>query len=289
MHTKTPKLENLQNSITSQRWGRLRKRLLDLRLQEEPNILQTAKKHKINRTTLSRRWNHVTGSKQSGYDAQRLLTTAQSNSLKKYINDLTERGLPPTNAMVRNFAAQIAQKQPGPHWIERWLKANKKDLKSGYLTSIDGARKKAESVYHYSLYYELLARKMKEYDIQAQNMYNMDEKGFLIGQLSKVRRVFTRNAYEAGRVKHVMQDGNREWITLIATICADGTGLSPGLIYQATSGNSQDSWLQDYDPTEQSCFFASSSTGWTNDDLGYSWLTTLFDRETKAKARQGRD
>jgi Tc5 transposase DNA-binding domain len=207
--------------------GSIEEALADLRLQEEPNILQTAKKHKINRTTLSRRWNHVTGSKQSGYDAQRLLTTAQSNSLKKYINDLTERGLPPTNAMVRNFAAQIAQKQPGPHWIERWLKANKKDLKSGYLTSIDGARKKAESVYHYSLYYELLARKMKEYDIQAQNMYNMDEKGFLIGQLSKVRRVFTRNAYEAGRVEHVMQDGNREWITLIATICADGTGLSP--------------------------------------------------------------
>jgi DDE superfamily endonuclease/Tc5 transposase DNA-binding domain len=269
--------------------GSIEEALADLRLQKEPNILQTARKHKVHRTTLSRRWNNVTGSKQAGYDVQRLLTTTQSNSLKKYINDLTERGLPPTNAMVRNFGAQIAQKQPGPHWVERWLKANKKDLKSGYLTPIDGARKKAESAYYYSLYYELLARKIKEYDIQPQNMYNMDEKGFLIGQLSKVRRIFTRKAYEAGRVKHVMQDGSREWITHIATICADGTSLSPGLIYQAVSGNIQDSWRQDYNPTEQSCFFSSSPTGWTNDNLGYSWLTTLFDRETKAKARQGRD
>jgi Tc5 transposase DNA-binding domain len=161
--------------------GSIEEALADLRLQEEPNILQTAKKHKVNRTTLSRRWNNVTGSKEAGYNGQRLLTTVQSNTLKKYINNLTERGLPPTNAMVRNFAVQIAQKQPGPHWIERWLKANKKDLKSGYLTPIDGARKKAESVYYYSLYYELLERKIKEYNVQPQNMYNMDEKGFLIG------------------------------------------------------------------------------------------------------------
>jgi hypothetical protein len=90
-------------------------------------------------------------------------------------------------------------------------------------------------------------------------------------------------------VQNVIQDGSREWITLIATICVDGTSLSPGLIYQATSGNIQDSWLQDYDPTTQSCFFSSSLTGWINNSLGYSWLTTIFDRETKGKARQGRD
>ena len=90
-------------------------------------------------------------------------------------------------------------------------------------------------------------------------------------------------------MQHVCQDGNREWITILATIYADGSHLSPGLIYQAISGNIQDTWLQDFDPTEQSCFFASSSTGWTNDSLGDSWLTTLFDRKTKSKARQGRD
>ena len=104
--------------------GSIEEALADLRSQNEPNILQTAKIHKVNRTTLSKRCNNVTGSRQAGYDSQRLLTTTQSNSVKKYINDLTERGLPPTNAMVRNFVAQIAQKPPGPHWVQRWLKAN---------------------------------------------------------------------------------------------------------------------------------------------------------------------
>lgn len=59
----------------------------------------------------------------------------------------------------------------------------------------------------------------------------MDKKGFLLGQLSKVKRVFSRAAFKSGRIKHVIQDGNREWITLIATIYADGTYVSPGLIY----------------------------------------------------------
>jgi hypothetical protein len=74
-------------------------------------------------------------------------------------------------------------------------------------------------------------------------MYNIDEKGFLIGFLKKVRRVFSKDAFTKGRVQNVSQDGNREWITILATICADGSHLSPGLIYQAISSNIQDTWL----------------------------------------------
>ena len=78
---------------------------------------------------------------------------------------------------------------------------------------------------------------MAEYDIQPQNIYNMDEKGFLIGFLLKARRIVSKKAFEAGRIKHVSQDGSREWITVLVIICADGTKLSPGLIYEAVSGN----------------------------------------------------
>ena len=67
------------------------------------------------------------------------------------------------------------------------------------------------------------------------------------------------------------------------------THIPPSIIYQAISGNIQDSWLTEYDPKEQSCFFASSATGWTNDELAYSWLTTVFDRNTRSKARNSRD
>ncbi len=65
--------------------------------------------------------------------------------------------------------------------------------------------------------------------------------------------------------------------------------IPPSIIYQAISGNIQDSWLTEYDFKEQSCFFASSATGWTNDELTYSWLTIVFDRNTRSKVRNSRD
>lgn len=117
----------------------------------------------------------------------------------------------------------------------------------------------------------------------------MDEKGFLIGVIRKMRRVFSKEAFDRGRIKGAGQDGNREWITLLASICMDGTWIPPALIYQAVSGDVQDTWVTEVDPEEHQVHFASSATGWTNEDLGFMWLTTIFDRYTKEKARLGRD
>jgi hypothetical protein len=100
----------------------------------------------------------------------------------------------------------------------------------------------------------------------------MDEKGFMIGVTTKAKRVFSRRKYEQGGLKQQLQDGNREWITTITCICADGTTLPPTLIYPAESGYMQDIWLQDFDSIQYQCFFTSSPTGWTNDELGYQWL-----------------
>jgi len=205
--------------------------LANLSLQDKPNISATADKHKVKRSTLSRRWNKVTRSREDGYNLMRFLSTIQSKALIKYINDLTERGLPPIVQMVQNLAAGIARRQPGNHWTARWLAAHKNELKLGYLPPINIARKKADSALYYSLYFKLLSRKIAKYNILPENIYNMDEKGLLIGFLIKLQRVFSKKAFNDGRIKNISQDGNREWITIIAAICADGTSLSLGLIY----------------------------------------------------------
>jgi hypothetical protein len=86
------------------------------------------------------------------------------------------------------------------------------------------------------------------------------------------------------------QDGNREWITCLATICMDETNIPPTLIYQATTGNLRTTWLDDFVSNEpNAAHFASIPSGWTNYNLGYAWLTTVFDRYTKKKACQGRE
>jgi hypothetical protein len=102
---------------------------------------------------------------------------------------------------------------------------------------------------------------MDKYNIQPHNCYNMDEKGFLIGHLQKVKRIFPKALMKKQRLLGARQDGSREWITLLATICADSSSLLPALIYKAVSGNLQDTWLQEYDPEEHPYWFASSPNG----------------------------
>ena len=151
---------------------------------------------------------------------------------------------------------------------------------------LDHNRSHADSAFKYILYFELLRKKIEQYRVEPQYTYNMDEKGFLVGILLKMKRIFSRRRYEEGSIKQLIQDGNREWITTIAAICADGSALLPGLIYQVTTGLIQDLWLQDFDLNAQSCFFASSLSGWTNNELRFQWLTQIFERETKAKAQR---
>jgi len=260
--------------------------LKSLDIGEKPNYAEIARKYGVERTTLSRRHRGVTRSTTEKYQNHQLLNPTQESELVKYIGGLCARGLPPTRQMIRNFASQIAGKEAGKNWADRFIKRHSLDLVSKWTSGIDSTRKRADSAFKYSLYFELLLRKMEQYKIEPQHIYNMDEKGFLIGILNKMKRVFSRIQYDKGKIKSMVQDGNREWITTIACICADGTSLTPALIYQAASGRIQDTWLQDFDPKEHKAFFTSSPSGWTNNDIGLAWLKQVFDRETKAKAKR---
>jgi hypothetical protein len=80
---------------------------------------------------------------------------------------------------------------------------------------------------------------MEEYSVEQRYTYNMDEKGFLIGFTSRRLRVFSRRMYERKEVTETIRDGSREWISVIACLCSDGTALDPGIIYQSDASTLQ--------------------------------------------------
>ena len=55
--------------------------------------------------------------------------------------------------------------------------------------------------------------------------YNIDKKGFLVSITGRSKRVFSRRMWEKKEVTAALQDGSREWITLIACVGADGEAL----------------------------------------------------------------
>jgi hypothetical protein len=86
---------------------------------------------------------------------------------------------------------------------------------------------------------------------------------------------------KSGRIKGLLQDGSREFISLLACVSATGKRMSPALIYSSESGDLQTSWLDQFDPQNpsQRCYFGASETGWTNDNMALAWLAR-FDQET---------
>jgi hypothetical protein len=253
-----------------------------LKEQDQPNISEAARLFSVDRSTLSKRFNGVTNSRSYKHENQQILTKAQEGELVKYIQNLTACGLPPTPAMVHTFVHDISGRYPGKSWMGRFLSRWKNDLESRYLRPFDVARQKADNYDEYKAYFDLIEQKIEQYSVQPANIYNMDEKGFLIGFLSKAKRVFTKAAVQQKKLVGNVQDGSREWVTTVACICADGGWIPPALIYKASTGNIQESWVQDFGHEE--AFFASSPNGWTDNQLGLAWLTQVFDRYTKAKA-----
>ncbi|CAE7221476.1 DDE 1 domain containing protein [Pyrenophora teres f. teres] len=126
---------------------------------------------------------------------------------------------------------------------------------------------------------------MKDYDIATENTYNTDEKGFMLGITARSKRVFTRAIWEQNERRAAIQDGNREWISVIACICGDGSSLPPGIIYEGKAGI-QSSWVCDLQPNLQEVFIAHSTSGWINNELGLAWLEQVFNRFTIDKARR---
>ena len=75
-----------------------------------------------------------------------------------------------------------------------------------------------------------------------------------------MRRVYSKEAFQKGNIIAAGQDGNREWITLVASICMDGSWIPPTLIYQAVSGDVQNTWVTEVNPIDHNVHFTSTAT-----------------------------
>ena len=120
---------------------------------------------------------------------------------------------------------------------------------------------------------------IEKYNITAENLYNWDEKGFIIGHASATQRIMSLEAFKSERIQYASEDGSREFISLLVCISADGTALPPALISKDDSLYLQDTWLEDWVPTHKARF-AISPNGWSCNALGLNWLETVFDRYT---------
>ncbi len=131
--------------------------LADLALQKSSNYTATAKKFNINRSTLSRRHRDIIAFVKKSKQTTSILSNQQEKELIRYINKLIERDIPSLNVMIRVFAYNISGKQSGKNWSYEFVRRHSDILQSKFLQEADLERKKADNVYQYQLYFDLVS------------------------------------------------------------------------------------------------------------------------------------
>jgi hypothetical protein len=70
----------------------------------------------------------------------------------------------------------------GPQWSKRFLGCHL-DLKAVHSCSLDYDHANANDSTSISKYFDFVKKTIKEYNIKSKLIFNMDEKGFLVGQI----------------------------------------------------------------------------------------------------------
>jgi hypothetical protein len=107
--------------------------------------------------------------------------------------------------------------------------------------------------------------------ITADNIYNWDEKGCLIGFLKAMKRIMTQEAYKSGQVRQAGQDGSREFISLLAYVSEIGHKIPATLLNKGESFDLRDTGVEDLEDPDD-FFFGASSNGWRSDAFGLQCL-----------------
>jgi hypothetical protein len=141
---------------------------------------------------LARRHQGHTNSNAGEAQQRAHLNPQQERELVIYVQGLTERGLPPNRTLVKNMAFEVAKTKVSERWVLRFLTRNSAHLSSKWTTGIDCNCHKADSEERYRQYFEYLHSKMREYKVAAENVYNMDKKGFMIGTTARSSHVFSK-------------------------------------------------------------------------------------------------
>jgi hypothetical protein len=118
---------------------------------EKLNCRQIAQQHRCSRVALAKRHQGLSTSRATQAQNQQALHPQQEKELLRYIERLTGRWLPPTRAMIQNFGSQIAKKELGVHWVDRFVQRYPNELISKWTTGMDNSRHKADSGKKYSL------------------------------------------------------------------------------------------------------------------------------------------
>jgi len=203
-------------------------------------------------------------------------------ALQDWCKQLDDWGFPPWMDLLLAIAKVLAQQWAdeeedptlaglGKRWVGNFLKCHP-ELTAKYGTLLD--RQQAYASYLPTLqdYFRKLKQLVCKYKFKTENIFNIDEKGFIISRSSRAK-VVCRAGHQPPRV---IQDGTQEMLTVVECCCTAQYMLPSFVIFKGTT-----QYMGWYSETSNpDTMFACSPNRCTDDKLGLKWLYH-FDHCTK--------
>jgi hypothetical protein len=235
--------------------------------------------YKVPFETLRRRQNGIQSRRDSGPNSRRL-SDLEEQTIVQFILDLDSRGFPSRIRFVEEMAnSLLADRDASPvgkRWAHNFVK-RQPELKTRIFRRYDYQRAKCEDPTIIRGWFRLVQNTIAKYSIQPGDTWNFDETGFMMGLIQS--GMVVTGSERQGRPKSV-QPGNREWITAIPAINAEGQSIPPFIIgsgqYHLANWYRESNLPGDW-------VIATSQNGWTNNELGLEWLKH-FDRSTAKRS-----
>ena len=253
-------------------------------LNEHPDASYRSVAHQfsLNKTTLINHYEKQTRASRDAHQNQQKFTPEEEERIVRWVIELDDMGMPPRGHLVRKLMLGILQgrghdannqsPQLGKRFLDRFRKRHAV-LSSRFAQAVNRERALAGDPTVLNHFFNRLIEIRSLYHILPENIWNMDEKGFLLG-VSSQEKVLCHSTRKNPRL---VQEGGREWITLVEAIGAGGQTIAPHVIYK---GEAQHMGWHDYEEREEATF-ALSPSGWSNNYTGFKWLSEHFHPRTQ--------
>ncbi|KAH7464117.1 hypothetical protein FOMA001_g17824 [Fusarium oxysporum f. sp. matthiolae] len=250
-------------------------------LQNDPKlgIRRAASMYEVSYGTLRNRKNGIQ-SRGDWIPKSRKLSDLEKNIIIQFILDLDSRGFPSRLRFVEEMANSLLADRDAPPVGKRWAHnfvKRQPELKTRLFRKYDYQRAKCEDPTIIRGWFRLVQNTIAKYGIRSDDIWNFDETGFMMDMI--MAGMVVTGSESQGRPKSV-QPGNREWITVIQAINAEGQSIAPFII--GAGQYHLANWYQESN-LPGDWVIATSQNGWTNNELGLEWLKH-FDRSTTKRS-----
>lgn len=147
--------------------------------------------------------------------------------LVEWIKVMGHRGIPLSPTTVSEYATHIYGQDVGISWPRRFRERHP-ELAIKWTSGLEECRARNLNPPIVSKYFDMYGQLIRKYNISS-NLYNMDEKGIQLGVGNRSRPVLVDRDQKSIQS---IQPGNRELVTIIECLCADGSALHPTVIFE---------------------------------------------------------